>query len=111
MLTNRARHPIHSFMLQALSLIKVTFRITVTVGHIPGVKNVFADAASRKFGPEVLNAQALLAEMNMRPRLPFPSGLIRNIQAFARRESSDISQSVHSALTALEDVRGWISLR
>jgi len=48
MLMHRVEHPLHLFLCQVLSLLRVMFNITLTVGHIPGVKNVVADAASRQ---------------------------------------------------------------
>ena len=46
---HRVEHPLHLFLCQVLSLLRVMFNITLTVGHIPGVKNVVADAAIRQF--------------------------------------------------------------
>ena len=108
-LTNRALHPIHSFLLQVLTFIKLTYNITVTMGHKPGVVNVYADAASRKFGPEVLNGLALRLEMEALPLLPFSAELVQSINSFATTPSTITSTLVHAALIALDGVRGWIS--
>ena len=49
MTTFRAAHPIVLFFLQLLSHIQARFCLVITVGHIPGLLNVLADAASRDF--------------------------------------------------------------
>jgi hypothetical protein len=108
MLTNRVAHPLHLFLCQVVTLIRLHFNLTLTVGHIPGSRNVFADAASRQFdqperdGP-LLEALALL------PRLPFPTVLTDAIVRHARLESEITSQSALAALTVLDGVRGWSS--
>ena len=45
----RSSHPVVSFLLQIFSNLQVKYHVLVTMSHIPGVKNVLADAASRNF--------------------------------------------------------------
>ena len=45
----RAAHPLVLFFLQLLSHIQARFCLVITAGHIPGLLNVLADAASRDF--------------------------------------------------------------
>jgi hypothetical protein len=49
MTTYRAAHPLILFLLQLLSHLQSRFCLVITAGHIPGLKNVLADAASRDF--------------------------------------------------------------
>ena len=107
MMTHRAHHPIHLYLLQVLAFIKVTFNVTVTAGHVPGVVNVYADAASRHFQLDNGQGSRLRREMNLLPRLPWPAVLMTNISAVAMRRCSTTSTRIHDALTALDGVRGW----
>ena len=78
------------------------------MGHVPGVVNIYADAASRQF--QLANGQgpAIQAEMEKLPRIPWPDGLLSDINRTAMSRSSATSSQVHAALTALDGVRGWI---
>jgi len=107
MMTHRAHHPIHLYLLQVLAFIKVTFNVTVTAGHVPGVVNVYADAASRHFHLDNGQGSRLRREMNLLPRLPWPDVLMKNISAVAMRRCSTTSTRTRDALTALDGVRGW----
>jgi hypothetical protein len=107
MMTHRAHHPIHLYLLQVLAFIKVTYNVTVTAGHVPGVVNVYADAASRHFHLDNGQGSRLRREMNLLPRLPWPDVLMRNISAVAMRRCSTTSTRTRDALTALDGVRGW----
>ena len=49
MTTFRAAHPLILFFLQLVSHIQARFCLVITAGHIPGLLNVLADAASRDF--------------------------------------------------------------
>ena len=108
MLRHRAHHPLHLFLLQVLTFIKVTFNVTVTVGHIPGVVNIYADAASRKFNLDNGSGPRLQGEMESLPRLPWPTALMRDISLAATQPLPDTSSQAHAALTALDGVHGWI---
>ena len=106
-MTHRAHHPIHLYLLQVLAFIKVTFNVTVTAGHVPGVVNVYADAASRHFQLDNGQGSRLRREMNLLPRLPWPAVLMTSISAVAMRRCSTTSTRIQDALTALDGVRGW----
>jgi len=107
MLTHRAHHPIHLYLLQVVAFLKVTYNVTVTAGHVPGEVNVFADAASRNFLLENGKGPELRRELSLLPRVPWPTGLMTAINAVAMRRCSTTSTRVRDALTALVGVRGW----
>lgn len=52
--THRADSPFHSLLLSIHSLLHMTFNVFVTEGFIPGVRNPYADAASRLHIPHPL---------------------------------------------------------
>ena len=101
MMTHRAHHPIHLYLLQVLAFIKVTFNVTVTAGHVPGVVNVYADAASRHFHLDSGQGSRLGRE------IPWPVDLMKDISRVAMRRCSTTSTRTQDALTALDGVRGW----
>jgi hypothetical protein len=107
MLTHRAHHPIHLYLLQVVAFLKVTYNVTVTAGHVPGEVNVFADAASRNFLLENGKGPELRRALNLLPRVPWPEGLMAAINAVAMRRCCTTSTRVRDALTALAGVRGW----
>ena len=100
---NRALHPLHSFLLQVLTLVSVTFNVIITIGHIPGVVNVYADAASRWFN--VTNGEAIRREMNQQPVIPYSESLMLAIKQISSEGLSNTSSLVHAALMALGGVR------
>ena len=106
MLLNRAAHPLHLFLCQVLTLLRLTFNVTLTVGHIPGTRNVFADAASRDFD-QPAGDPAIRAQLVGLPLLPYPKCLTGAICAAAMTPFADTWSRVHAALTALAGVRGW----
>jgi hypothetical protein len=106
---HRANHPLHAFLLQMFVLLQVQHRIVVTVGHYPGVINVYADAASRKFN--VPRGEQLREELSCLPLLPYPNHLICDIVGIASRPSANISSLARDALISLDGVRGWITRR
>ena len=110
MLMHRVTHPLHLFLCQVLSLLRVMNRVTLTVGHIPGVKNVVADAASRQFDQPGRDG-LILEDLSRLPRLPFPDGLMRDIARVATQESGTTSMSARGVLMALAGVRGWLTPR
>jgi len=109
MLLHRSVHPLHAFLVQVFALTKVLFGIVVTVGHIPGVLNVYADAASRRFQLSNGQGPALRAFLEPQCRLCLPRLLMTDIVGIATRPSTNTSTQTLSALTALDGVRGWIS--
>ena len=49
-LTNlKAAHPLHAFLLQVVTHLQTRYRVLLTFGHLPGKRNVHADAVSRNF--------------------------------------------------------------
>ena len=70
MLTHRAHHPLHLYLLQVVAFVKITYNVTVTAGHVPGVVNVYADAASRAFKLDNGQGPRLREELSRLPRLP-----------------------------------------
>jgi hypothetical protein len=109
MLKHRAAHPLHAFLVQVFALLKVLFSIVVTAGHIPGVLNVYADAASRQFRLANGRGPELKATLESLPLLPFPKSLSDDIKTTAMLPSVSTSTQTLSALTALAGVRGWAS--
>ena len=107
-LTHRTAHPLHLFLCQVMSLLRVLFNITLTSGHLPGKTNSVADPASRQF--DQLEDIKLLEELSLWPRLPFPSDLTFAIVEAAMPRCEDTSQPVLAVLTALGGVRGWATL-
>jgi len=49
MTTYRSSHPLVAYLLQIFSHLQVKHHLIVTSSHIPGKKNILADAASRQF--------------------------------------------------------------
>ena len=68
MTSYRASHPLVLFFLQLLSHIQARFYLVVTAGHIPGLLNILADAASRDFAS--LNGQRSFETLSKVPRHP-----------------------------------------
>ena len=83
------------------SFIQVCYGVVVTVGHIPGVINIYADAASRQF--DCLYGKEIRAQlMNQLPLLHVPTSFMRDIVRAATQQCSSTWQSALDALTALE---------
>ena len=104
-LKHRTAHPLHLFLCQVMSLLRVYFHITLTSGHWPGKINRVADPASRQF--DQLQDIKLLQELSLLPRLLCPPDLTSVIVQAARLGSEATSPSVLDALMALDGVRGW----
>ena len=68
MIRFRSSHPLVSSLLQLFSHLQIRYHLLVTMSHIEGKKNVFADAASREF--RVPNGAALFKQLADTPRLP-----------------------------------------
>ena len=73
---SRSAHPISIMLLQALALVQLRFGVLITIGHVPGVRNEYADALSRSFlvprASELHRVLALLPHYHLGPYLtPF----------------------------------------
>ncbi len=86
---NRSHHPLHLYLLQVVTFLKVACNVTVTMGHVPGVVNIYADAASRKFKLPNGQGPAIRAEMEKLPQIPRATGLLSDISRTAMSRSSD----------------------
>ena len=73
MTKHRAAHPLHLFLLQVFSHLQLITGILVTIGHLPGKVNIYADATSRSFlvpnGPEIRAFLAPLEQVSCAPAL------------------------------------------
>ena len=73
MTKHRAAHPLHLFLLQVFSHLQLITGILVTIGHLPGKVNIYADATSRSFlvpnGPEIRAFLAPLEQVSCAPVL------------------------------------------
>jgi hypothetical protein len=107
MRTNRASHPLHLFLLQIFSLIQIRSGMVITMGHVPGVLNIYADAASRYF--RCTNGQAIREHLHSLPSLALPATFIADTMRIAKLQSSDISNGVLESLIALDRVIGAAS--
>jgi hypothetical protein len=73
MAKHRAAHPLHLFLLQVFSHLQLITGILVTIGHLPGKINIYADATSRSFlvpnGPAIRAFLAPLTQVSCAPAL------------------------------------------
>ena len=73
MAKHRAAHPLHLFLLQVFSHLQLITGILVTIGHLPGKVNIYADATSRSFlvpnGPAIRAFLAPLKQVSCAPAL------------------------------------------
>ena len=67
MCTFRSSHPVVASLLQLFSHIQMRHHLLVTISHIPGEENVFADAASRQF--KVPNGASLYRQLETTERI------------------------------------------
>ena len=87
MTSYRAAHPLVLFFLQLLSHIQARFCLVITAGHIPGLQNILADAASRDFA--CLNGRQsfeTLSEVHQHP--VFPSWVSDTMPAMCSRSKA-----------------------
>jgi hypothetical protein len=105
---NRATHPFHLLLLQIMSLLMVQHGILLTVGHIPGIHNVVADAISREFAvPNGSNIRASLAPV---PRLYLADRALTFLRVVARLPFQAPLPTVQLSLTLLATVNGAVSV-
>ena len=84
-----ATHPLHSFLLQVFSNLQVAHQCLITLGHIKGVDNVQADAASRDF--DCPRGSELREELEKSTRLTASDDFLRALAAASRLPASDTS--------------------
>jgi hypothetical protein len=103
--TNRTNSPLSSFLLQLLTLLGASRRVLITVGWIEGVRNVMADAISRRF--QVSNGIALqsglLADSTC-PHSRMPqvfSTAISAVSVMLRNETSTTIRCVHTVMAGV----------
>jgi len=94
--TYRAQSPLLSFLLSTLTNLQVLHRCLITVGHIPGLLNIWADASSRAFA--VPDGPALLAHLSRTCRLwtPLSSSVALIERAYNCSVATDWNSSVKS---------------
>ena len=97
---HKADHPLHLFLLYIFSFIQIKHRVLITLGHIPGVHNIYADASSRNF--ICPNGPSILRHLLQFPQWFAPPAFMTGIVLASALQSLDISQLVAAALTALE---------
>ena len=95
-----AVHPLHCCLLQVFGFIQARHHCLITVGHIKGEINTFADAASRNFNCP--NGQNLRQQLNLLPLLPSFSNFILALEDVALTPSFNISQLLTKSLMILD---------
>jgi hypothetical protein len=104
---HRALQPIHSMLLQLFTLLQVHFQIMVTVAHIPGCINIYADAPSRKF--QVPNLAHIHEVLSLVPQLHILPTFSASIATLATCTSDVPLQQVQGGLMLLDVSIGMIS--
>ena len=100
-------HPLHSFLLQVLSFLQFHYGNIITVGHIPGHQNIFADATSRNFN--VVNGPRIKAFLSQFHQFPTCPPLFDSIHNVAMTPSWPIFALTQKALTAVEQIVSFVS--
>ena len=100
-------HHLHSFLLQVLSFLQFHYGNIITVGHIPGLQNIFADAASRNFN--VMNALRIKTFLSQFHQFPTCPPLFDNIYNVAMTPSWPIFALTQKALTTVEQIVSFVS--
>jgi hypothetical protein len=103
----RASHPVAVVLLQMLAFIQLRFGVVVTIGHIPGVRNVYADAISRSF--QVPDADRIHNSLLALPHYRLGPALTPILVRLSMLPSLRPSQILRAGLIALECVIGIVS--
>jgi hypothetical protein len=103
----RATSPVAVILLQMLALLQLRYHVIITIGHIPGRQNVYADAISRLFN--VPDGPALREFLRHLPHYPFGGTLTPIFAALALHPWLQPSSSLAAALIGLESITGLIS--
>jgi hypothetical protein len=97
LLRHRAVHPLHLFLLYVFSLVQVRHRVVITVGHVKGSDNQYADAASRTF--DCPDGDRLRKDILPLPRSQFPPTFAASLARWSTTASPSILQLLHDAST------------
>jgi hypothetical protein len=97
-----AVHPLHSFLLQVFSHLQTKHGCLITIGHLPGSLNIYADAASRNFacarGDDIRN------ELLPLPQLTLSSSFIDEMTRISQLSASGSWEIAQSALQAINSI-------
>jgi hypothetical protein len=104
---NRAAYPVSIILLQMLALLQLRYRVIITIGHIPGQFNIYADAISRWF--RVPDGPALRRFLQPLPHYPLGGILTPIFAALALNRWRHPSSSLAAGLIVLESITGLIS--
>ena len=95
----KSHHPCNRFVLQVFSHLQCKYNITVTIGHIPGLLNVIADAISRQF--KVPNGALIRQQLSPMTRvMPLPEWwpILHQSSIHQSRTPWQTAQDAHTAL-------------
>jgi hypothetical protein len=109
---NRTNSPLSSFLLQLLSLLGASRRILITVGWIKGVRNVQADAISRRF--QVPNGAALQSALLLETSCqwtPLPADLLPAMKSVSEMSHNETSTTIRWVRTILAGVNTSVSAK
>jgi hypothetical protein len=106
---NRALQPLHYMLLQLFSLLQIRYGVLVTVAHIPGWANLYADAPSRNFHVPLDTLPHIREVLSLVPQLTISRDFIIGIIKLATSTSDVPSQQVQGAHTLLVLLTGAIS--
>ena len=100
--SHRSDHPLHCLLLQIFGLVQTHFGLIVTVGHIKGENNIYANAASRNFiCKDSVNIKSFLQKL---PQFQASQHFISTVLSVASSPSLPTSVLTAKALTALEQI-------
>ena len=100
--SHRSDHPLHCFLLQIFGLVQTHFGLIVTVGHIKGENNIYADAVSRSFNcKDSHNIKAFLQKL---PQFQASQHFISTVLSVASLPSLPTSVLTARVLTALGQI-------
>jgi hypothetical protein len=105
---HRALQPLHYILLQLFALLQMRYGVLVTVAHIPGWANIYADAPSRQF--HVDNLDHIRSVLSLVPELTISSSFTTDIVKLGTAMLDAPSQQVLGGLTLLESAIGAISV-
>ena len=104
---HRALQPLHYMLLQLFAMLQVHYGVLVTVAHIPGWANVYADAPSRQFHVDGL--PHILSVLSQVTPLTISNDFIDDIVSLGTATLVAPSAQALGGLTLLESSIGAIS--